>query len=249
VDFIEAFLRKHREEPFFIYYPMALPHGPFVPTPLSGEWEDPELRLKSDKRYFADMVEYMDFLMGRILNLITDLGLEQNTLVLFYSDNGTHQSIISEMNGQQIPGGKALTTQTGIRVPLIAWWPGTIMPGTTDVLVDASDFLPTLAELSGTAIPDNWHTDGISFTGTLLGDQAQEREAAFFWYDPRPGWDKDRYRLEIFALDHEYKVYSDGRMYDIRGLLPVETELDTSNLSEDASQTKKKLQELIMNTL
>jgi arylsulfatase A-like enzyme len=245
VDFIEAFLKKHRDEPVFVYYPMALPHGPFVPTPLSEEWEDPDLRLKSDRKYYADMVEYMDFLVGRILSMLDDLGLEERTLVLFYADNGTPRSITSRMDQRVVHGGKGLTAQTGIRVPLIAYWPGKVDPGTTDALVDASDFLPTLADLTGIEINDARHSDGISFEAILSGDTTHEREAVFFWYDPRPGWDKDPYTRKVFALDHQYKLFADGRIFDIRGEYPEEKELDPAALTADARTAKIKLEQII----
>lgn len=118
VEFIADFLRRHRDEPMFVYYPMALPHWPMVTTPRSEVWSDPERRLEEDVRYFPDMVAYMDELVGRLVGHIDDLGLGENTLILFYSDNGTDRRIVSGFRGRDIPGGKGLTTQNGIRVPI-----------------------------------------------------------------------------------------------------------------------------------
>jgi arylsulfatase A-like enzyme len=245
IEFIEDFIRRHRDEPVFVYYPMALPHDPVVPTPRSDDWQDPELHLTRNIKYFPDMVEYMDHLVGRLAWIVKDLGLEQNTLILFYSDNGTHKQITSYIGDLSVSGGKGMTTQTGIRVPLIAYWPGSVQPGVSRDLVDASDFFPTLAEIAGFEIPGEWYTDGISFAPRLIRQEGIQREQAFFWYDPRPGWDKDQFSRSIFALDHEYKLYDDGRMFDISGLMPVETELDTTNLSPAASAARIKLREVI----
>jgi arylsulfatase A-like enzyme len=245
VEYICDFMEQHRDEPFFIYYPMALPHGPFVPTPISEDWKNPETRLKSGINHYPDMVIYMDLLVGLLVDKLEDLELLEETLVLFYSDNGSHKRIVSMMDEVPITGGKGYTTQTGIRVPLVAYWPGTIAPGISKTLVDASDFLPTLAELGRIDIPVDWQTDGVSFAPLLMGEEGKSREYAFFWYDPRPGWDKDQFSREIFALDQSYKYFSDGRMFDIGGMLPVETLLDTNNLDPEAEQAREKLGEVI----
>ena len=246
VDFLLDFLKRHKEEPNFIYYPMALPHWPMVPTPDSKVWKDPSLRLDEELHYFKDMVEYMDKLIGRIVKGVDDLGLSENTLILFYSDNGTHLKITSRMNGKDILGGKATTRQTGIRVPLIASWPGTIPKNKTNSdLIDASDFVPTLAELSGAKISDCWHLDGQSFAPQLLGRSTTPRDWCFFWYDPRPGWDKSRFNRHIFALDHNYKLFSDGRFYDIKGNGVRQVQLDINQLSNEAEKSRKKLESAI----
>jgi arylsulfatase A len=245
VDFIGEFLAKHRDEPVFIYYPMVLPHGPVVPTPISDAWSDPERRLEQDLRYFPDMVKYMDRLVGRLVERVQELGLAKQTLILFYADNGTDKRITSYMGDLPVKGGKGMTTQTGIRVPLITYWPGTIQPGSSDDLIDASDFLPTLAELGKVEIPGDWHTDGISFAPQLKGEEGTARNYAFFWYDPRPGWDKDPFSRHIFALDHDFKYFSDGRIFEISGLIPVETELDTTRLSPAATAAKEKFSRVI----
>lgn len=244
VEIMLDFMKRHREEEMFVYYPMALPHWPMVPTPDSEEWKDPSRRLEESTDYFPDMVHYMDKLVGRIVAGIEKLGLTKDTLILFYSDNGTHLKITARMNGQVVKGGKATPAQTGIRVPLIASWPGTIKAGQVNHnLIDASDFVPTLADLAGTSIPKGWHIDGRSFHPQLLGQPAETRDWCFFWYDPRPGWDKDRFRRHIFALDHHYKLFSDGRFYDIKGLDMGEVEV--TRLTPEARKAKAKLQRAI----
>ena len=208
------FLAENSESPCFVYYPMALPHWPMVPTPISEAWSDPERRLEEDVSFFPDMVEYMDLLVGRVIDGVEQQGLAEQTLILFYSDNGTDVRITSRQNGVEVPGGKGKTTQNGIHVPLVAYWPGTIEPGECDDLVDASDFLPTLLELVGARPPQE--IDGVSFYPQLLGKENPDaREWAFFWYDPRPGWDKDQFSRSVFAVDESYKLYTDGRFFNI----------------------------------
>ena len=246
VDFLLDFMKRNRKDPMFLYYPMALPHWPMVPTPDSAEWKDPENRQAEKLELFADMVTYMDKLVGRLVDGLDELGLRENTLVLFYSDNGTHLKISSMLKGKRVQGGKATPLQTGIRVPLVANWPGTISPGSvTSDLVDASDFYPTLADLAKTKVSKKNPIDGISFLPTLLNREGPRREWCFFWYDPRPGWDKDRFSRHIFALDHNYKLFNDGRMFDIRGTEMRESKLDPSQLDTDAKTGRKKLRNAI----
>jgi arylsulfatase A len=229
---------------------MSLPHWPMVPTPDSKVWSDPARRLDESVDFFPDMVAYMDKVVGRFVDGIDRLGLQDNTLILFYGDNGTDRRITSKLEGEDVQGGKATPAQSGIRVPLIARWPAVIEGGqTTSDLIDASDFLPTFAELAGTQVPADWMSDGVSFAPRLKGLSGTGREWAFFWYDPRPGWDKERYSRHIFALDHKYKLFSDGRFFDIRGAGVREVALDPRQLPDDARAARAKLQQAIDQTL
>ncbi len=90
VDFIGDFMQRHRDEPFFVYYPMALPHNPMVPTPDSPAWSDPARRHSDETPFAADMIRYTDKLVGKVVGKLNELGIRENTLVLFYSDNGTN---------------------------------------------------------------------------------------------------------------------------------------------------------------
>ena len=193
------------------------------------------------------MVEYMDIIVGRLVDEMTALGLRDDTLLLFYGDNGTDRRITSHLGETEVPGGKATPAQTGIRVPLIANWPGSPAKGVVNSdLIDASDFVPTLAALSGREAPKDWHLDGRSFAQQLLGKPASDpRDWCFFWYDPRPGWDKEAYHRHIFALDHQYKLFSDGRFCDIAGEGVREVELNDNSLPADAAAARTKLQAAI----
>ena len=245
VDFLLDFMTREREKPFFAYFAMALPHWPVNPTPDSEEWADPSKRLEESDHYFPDMVHYMDKVVGQLADGLAEAGLRKKTLILFYSDNGTDTKVTSQFRGEVIQGGKASPLQTGIRVPLIARWSGKIEPGRIcDDLIDASDFLPTLAELGGIEIPGDWPIDGVSFVPSFFGENAKAREASFFWYDPRPGWDKEKFSRHIFALDHHYKLFSDGRLFDISGDGFKEI-LIQGELSPEALAAKSRLQALI----
>jgi arylsulfatase A len=227
------FMARNRDDPMFVYYPMALPHWPANPTPDSVAWADPARRLEVDNAYFPDMVKYMDKLVGQIVTGLEDLGLRDDTLIIFYSDNGTDKKFTSTMNGVAIPGMKSFPVQSGVRVPLIASWPlGTPSGVVSTDLVDASDFLPTLIELAGHSAPAAWQLDGQSFAAQLRGERhSSPRETCFFWYDPRPGDDKAHLDRAVFALDHRYKLYSDGRLFTIDDLLPIETAIEPTQFT------------------
>lgn len=236
--FIFDFMEKNREKPFFVYYPMALTHGPFNPTPRSKDWTT--ARLKNDKKYFGDMVEYMDAVVGRLVDKIDALGIADNTLLVFYSDNGTDRSIVSKMGDREVKGGKGLPTDAGTKVPLIARWAGKSPQGRTcNDLVDSTDFLPTIFEAVGAKLP-NETFDGHSFLPQVLGKPGKPREWTYCWHDPRPGHGKEEYtKLVRYARDRRWKLYDDGRFYDI------DNDVLEQRPVTGASAVRKKLQAVL----
>jgi len=127
-DFALSFITKNKEKPFFLYYPMILTHNPFQPTPDSPDW-DPTISSENKQqspKHFADMTAYMDKMVGRIIAKLDELGIRDNTLLLFLGDNGTNTGIISRFQGTDYKGGKGTTTSHGTHVPLIASWPGRV---------------------------------------------------------------------------------------------------------------------------
>jgi arylsulfatase A len=246
VEFIADFMEQNRDQPVFACYTMALPHWPMVPTPHSKDWADPAKRLVEDVRHFKDMVEYMDTAIGRLLARLETMKLRENTLVLFFSDNGTDLRISSRTTNGVVQGGKGLNTDRGIHVPLIANWPGRVQAGAVlSDLVDSTDFLPTIAEVAGIALPPTLRSDGRSFAPRLFGRPGQPRDWAFFWHDPRPGWDKENRTRHIFALDHRFKLYSDGRFYDLESDLAEQQPLAEAGLSPPQRAAHAKLTAVI----
>ena len=214
-DFLLRFIEKHKAEPWFAYYPMALTHVPFTPTPKSADWNT-EKRLKNDTAYFKDQVEYMDGIIGRMMKRLDDLALSSNTLVLFFGDNGTLATITSKLGNVEFQGGKGHTTEAGMRVPLIAHWKGKIPAGRVlDDLIESCDFLPTIGEAAGVSLQSMGPIDGRSFLPQLRGEKGQPREWIYTWYDPRPGHDKERFtKTSRYAFDRRWKLYEDGKLYD-----------------------------------
>jgi arylsulfatase A-like enzyme len=204
-DHILQFMEANRDGPFLVYYPMILVHNPFLPTPESSSRNS-----KNKQKNFEDMVRRMDDLVGRIVHKTEQLGIDEKTLILVTGDNGTNKAITSELNGRQIRGGKGKTTDAGTRVALVACQPGTVPSGKVcSDLVDFSDFVPTLRELAGLPAMDG--LDGVSFAPQLRGEPGTPREWMFCYYNPRP----ERTKPARFARDQRWKLYGDGRFYDV----------------------------------
>jgi len=209
-DYALDFIERSREKPFLLYYPMALVHGPFVPTPDSSDWVRPGAR--SNPKYFADMVTYMDKIVGRIVRKLDELALRDRTIIFFVGDNGTSRAITSSLAGRPVQGGKGLTTDAGTHVPLIVNFQRTIPPGSVcGDLVDFSDFLPTIAELAGASVPRDLTIDGRSFVPQLLGRPGQPREWLFCYYAPKWG----SFKSAVFVRDKRWKLYATGQLFDL----------------------------------
>jgi arylsulfatase A len=236
-DYALDFIERHKAEPFFLYFPMALVHDPFVPTPDSEDWS--KKNHKNNTKYFADMVAYMDKIVGRIVNKLVTLGLRDNTLFIFTGDNGTHKSIKSKMSDGIIQGAKGETTDAGTRVPLITNWPGVVPAGRVcGDLVDFSDFVPTFAEAVGMEIPVNMPIDGQSFMPQLRGKKGHPREWIFCHYDPR--WGKRPKRR--FVRDKRWKLYANSDLYDITADV---LERNPNPAGPEATTARKRLQAVL----
>ena len=210
-DYAIDFIERKKDQAFFLYYPLVLPHSPFVPTPDSEEWKFKEKRNVRDETYFKDMVEYIDKLVGRIIQKTEDEGIADHTLILFTGDNGTHKSIVSVTRAGSYPGGKGKMYDAGTHVPLIAYWPGQIKSSSLfEGLIDFSDFMPTFADIAGMKV----ESDGKSYYSLLKGESYNEKEIVFVHYDLRLGPGKHDYH-DRFARTKEYKLYQDGRFYHI----------------------------------
>jgi len=177
LDFIKASAKS--KTPFLADYSTYLPHYPWEPTPDSKEktYRAPNAGHKGDPKYFPDMVAYFDKQIGIMLQTLDDLGIAENTLVIFLADNGTDTGLVNQWGeGKSVAGGKGTLTDRGTHVPLLVRWPGKIKAGSVcENLVDLSDFLPTICELTGAKLPDD-KIHGRSFAPQLLGKPGQPRE-------------------------------------------------------------------------
>ncbi|MFM8274419.1 MAG: sulfatase-like hydrolase/transferase [Gemmata sp.] len=238
-DFAIDFVTRHRGEPFFLYYPLTLTHDPFQPTPDSAGW-DPKATGETanrDVRHFADMVAYADKLIGKFDAKLGELGIRDNTLVLFVGDNGTGRGVTSRFRGADYKGGKGTTTAAGTHVPLIASWPGVIRNGSTSAdLISSVDVLPTVCRAAGADVPAN--TDGVSFLPQLTGEKGAPREYLYAWYSPRQQADLT---VSEYAFDRGYKLYRTGHFYDLTADPKEAKPLKVADLTGAAAAAAKKL--------
>ncbi|MDX1637180.1 MAG: arylsulfatase [Balneolaceae bacterium] len=174
------FINEDSEQPFFLYLPYTIPHGKYqVPSDApygSRSWNQEE-------KNYAAMITRMDRDVGRILDLIKENDIDEETILFFASDNGPVDNAISrffDSNGT-LRGYKTDLLEGGIRVPLIVRWPGTIQEGLVSDHVSAFwDFLPTACDLAGIDIPTE--TDGISYLPELLGHEQPNHDYLYWEY-------------------------------------------------------------------
>ncbi|MFV0592007.1 MAG: sulfatase-like hydrolase/transferase [Draconibacterium sp.] len=227
-DYVLDFVERKKDQPFFVYYPMVLVHYPFVPTPDSEDWKNPDLRYKQDTAYFKDMVTYCDKMVGRLTNKLKELGIYDNTVIMFCGDNGTMRGIDSRTNHGIVKGGKGTTTDAGTHVPLIVSWPEKIKKGQEfDGLIEFSDFYTTLADLFKKEEPKN---DGVSFYPLLTGGKYKGRETAVVHYNPMWAPNVQKFANQ-FVRTVDYKLYADGKFYNLKKDVLEESPLTTESLT------------------
>ncbi len=199
LDFIE----KNKNNPFFLYFPTTIPHVSLqVPKKyvdmyrdVFGE-EEPYLGghyfpCRYPKATYAGMITHLDDQVGEIVQKLKQIGEYENTLIIFTSDNGPTYTGGADTKffnsagifGEERGRGKGFTYEGGLRIPMIASWPGQIRPGiTTDHISAFWDVLPTLCEVGGARTPED--IDGISFVPTLTGRDRQEQHNFLYWEFP-----------------------------------------------------------------
>lgn len=240
-DFALDFIARHKDRPFFLYYPMLLTHGPFQPTPDSKDW-DPTTRgeqAKNDRRNFPDMVAYMDKLVGKLVDRLDELGLGENTVVAFVGDNGTGRGIASRFRGADYRGGKGTPTAAGTHVPFIVRWPKVAKAGVVcGDLIDTTDFLPTLCAAAAIDVPKDMPVDGHSFLPQLRGERGMPREWVYCWYSQGGGATAEH----EFAAGKRYKLYRGGKVFDTVADAAETMPVDRGKLSADARGEIEKLE-------
>ena len=242
-DYAMDFIERNKDEEFFVYFPMALTHRPFEPTPDDLEFDsfepEPNKTLGASTRisddwgddpdHYKSMVEYHDKVIGRLSDKLEELGIADSTLVIYVGDNGSPQEVCSIVHDHtKICGGKSLPLDRGTHVPLICSWPGTIPSGSVKTdLVDSSDFLPTVLEAAGITPPGDYVMDGRSFLPQLKGEKGNPRAWVFFHFDPQAQGSESP-KFARFIRDHRWKLYEDGRLYDLRSDPEEESPFDST---------------------
>lgn len=253
VIFEEAlkFIRENRSRPFFAYLPLTPPHGIFdIPE------NDPAWAVYKDKpwseeaRRYAAMVTMLDRHVGEVFALVKELGLDEKTFVMFSGDNGGNDYFPSEeqpkgvhgankhpVTGAEFRGNKGQLYEGGLRVPVVARWPGKIEPGrVSDMLCYFPDFLPTVAEVAGAKTPDD--IDGISLIPEMIGEakagRAQSKHKYLYW----------EYVGQTAIRMGQWKAYqakpnSKWELYDL-----VSDPGESKNLADEQAAILKELQAL-----
>ena len=237
IDFIET----HQDEAFFLYYPMLLVHDEHTPTPdtqPNEHYDNFEIMTHTgvkpnnsfgafkgdDRRFYPDMVAYMDKMIGKVTDQLDRLGLREKTLIVVMGDNGSKAAFSYTLeDGSQFIGAKGQSKVNGLQVPLILSYPGIIAAGSTyDGLINLTDLLPTLCELADINIPYNEEIDGISFWPQLTGKHSKaHRENLYTWYNANRAM-TDQSKLITYAQEIGFKRYGpdanypEGRFFDLR---------------------------------
>jgi arylsulfatase A-like enzyme len=168
------FIRDKQNQPFFLYLAHSMPHIPL----FAGQ----EARGSSKRSLYGDVIQEIDWSVGQVLQTLRELGLDENTIVMFSSDNGPWLSF--ETHGGSagpLRAGKGTTFEGGQRVPTIFWGPGMIEPGIVDEMGSTLDIINTFAALSGTKVPDDRKLDGFDLSSVLKSGGASPRTEFFYW--------------------------------------------------------------------
>jgi arylsulfatase A len=254
-----TFVRDNKDRPFFAYLPFTIPHASMhVPEEAHApfrkkfpEFEDKIGRysgptVKNPIAAFAGMVTRMDGHIGKLFDLLKELGIDDNTLVTFTSDNGPHlegghNPKFFDSNGP-LRGYKRDLYEGGIRVPFIARWPGKIKPGTTcDYPCAMWDVMPTCAELAGIEPPPG--IDGISYLPALLGQMDKQKKHTFLYWGFYAYGGKQAIRMGHWkGVRNNVMRNPDStlELYDLR------TDIgETTNLADKHPEVVKQLDELM----
>jgi arylsulfatase A-like enzyme len=170
------FIEESKRKPFFLYMPHTAVHIPIFP----GK----DFMGKSDNGPFGDWIQEVDWSVGKILDAIKDNGVDDNTLVIFTSDNGPWIGWVKDLTSAgPLRGSKGSTWEGGMRVPTVARWPGRIPAGTAcDAVCGTIDLLPTFVKLAGGAVPEQPVIDGRDISGLLLGTSDQSPRESHYYF-------------------------------------------------------------------
>ncbi len=255
MDFIEA----NKQKPFMVYLAHSMPH---IKLAVSKQFEG-----KSKRGLYGDVIEEIDWNVGRIFNHLKKLGLDQNTYVLFMSDNGPWyldgflpieraRDEGGSFGGSSAPlrGHKTSTWEGGLRVPFIIWGPSIPAGSVCNEIASTLDVMPTLAKLSGTSIPEDRIIDGMDITSLIFkNNQVFKKERTFFYYQT---WylqavRKGKWKLHIPARKEEpfyekFNLPEDWVYFEKPVLYDLENDVsETIDLAEKYPEVVKELLEEI----
>jgi arylsulfatase A len=222
------FVTKHRDKPFYVYYSLSHVHAEILPTPDSAP---------DSKDYYADNIAYMDKLVGKLIDELERQKLRENTLIIFFGDNGTGAKYAdqSTIGGRRLSGQKGSMLECGALVPMIVNWPGTTPAGKiNEDMIDSTDFLPTFAELAGAKVPGNKVIDGRTILPQLRGEKGKSRDWIFIelgnqWYVREARW----------------KLNRSGQLFDMSNAPFEEKLIPAKSKDPEAVAARKRLQAVL----
>ena len=237
---------KEKKEPFFLNLWFETPHTPYErpPGPYFDWYQD---QAKGDDRLYRAMVSHLDALIGKLVAKVCELGIAENTLILFTSDNGP------SFQGSPGPyaGGKADLHEGGIRMPTIVVWPGRIEPGTvSDTLGHTNDLLPTFCAAAGVEVPAELKIDGVNLLPHLVDRKPVADRGTVFWqldvyeWYPQPGEKPKPYASEVARRGKWKLLAADGKPLELFDLEkdPGEQQNVLDKFPDVASQLARELQ-------
>ena len=201
-----------QDKPFFLYLANSMPHIPLFASP--------DFKGKSERGLYGDVIEEIDYNVGRILNHLKELKVEENTLVIVTSDNGPWL-VMGENGGSALPlfEGKMTTFEGGQRVPCVMQWPGEIPAGSVcDELALSMDLLPTFAQISGAALPTVQPLDGKNIIDLMTAKDGAKTPHEVFFYDQtavRSG-DWKYHAREIFKVKATTRESTGPTLYNLK---------------------------------
>jgi arylsulfatase A len=229
-EFLVNFITHHKDQPFFVYYPMSHIHGPIVRTPDSKAGASPD-------ELYRDNIAYMDKLVGKLMAELDGLHLREKTLVIFTGDNGTARfgRNTATVNGRRISGLKGTMLEGGSRVPLVVNWPGVTPAGKVNHdLIDFSDFFATFAELTGAPLPEGVKLDSHSFAAQIKG---------------QPGTPRDWVYVELngksYARNARFKLTNGGELFDLSEAPFKEIPVASTTTDPAATAAREQLQQVL----
>ena len=253
-DFTERtidFIRRNREQPFFIYLAHPMPH---VPLYVSAKFEG-----KSAQGLYGDVMMEIDWSVGQIISALEKEGLSENTLLIFTSDNGPWLNYGNHAGSSGgLREGKGTSFEGGQRVPCLMLWKGKIIPGTVNnQLIAGIDILPTIAEIAGAPLPER-KIDGISILPLLKGEISESPRKAFWYYYRQNNLEAVRDASWKLVLAHPGRTYegfepgSDGKPGKVNENFPHEAGLydlrrdpgETYNMIDYYPEIVEKLQKI-----
>jgi arylsulfatase A len=223
---ITSFMTQHKDQPFFIYYSLSHVHAEILPTPDS----------KPDgKDIYYDNISYMDKLVGQLREEMDKLKLTDNTILVFFSDNGTASGHADRatIGGRRLIGQKGTMEEGGSIEPLIVYWPGVTPAGkVSNDLIGEVDFLPTFAEIAGAELPKDKILDGQSFNAQIHGQKGNPRSSVFV-----------QLANNYWVRSIDWKLNQAGEFYNMTKAPFQEILVPADTKNPDAIAARKSLQE------